>query len=536
MNSQCLPFRLIPHTTNLFLDYLDFAPAVQQFYPRSPNFLEWACKQAELINYPGERRKQIADLLERQNREFGASAKTFEHISSFRNGSCALVTGQQVGLFGGPVFSIYKALSAVKLSQEAQKLGIDCVPIFWLATEDHDLDEVNQANIPNAQGTLERLAVSVNSAPDTPVGKIQLGSGIQEALSRVADLLGDPEMTARLGDAYSPHETFGTAFGRLFAGIFADFGVILLDGSDPELDRIAAPLFRAALERSAELNAALLRRNQELDAAQYHQQVRVTPNSTLLFKFENGARVPIHSQQPGEFTIGDHRLSSDQALDFFRSAPQSFSPNVLLRPVIQDFLLPTLAYVGGAAEVAYFAQAGVVYEKLLGRITPILPRFSATLIEAKPKALLEKYRLSWEEVLLGPSDLREKIGAHLLPPSLQASFDDATAAVERTMAALEKSLAELDKSLTDSARNAQSKMLYQITNLRSRASRAELRQSEIIGRHADLLSTFLFPEKALQEREFAGIYFLAKHGGELLKGLLSTIHPDCLDHQLITIP
>ena len=144
MKSNCYPFREIPHTSKLFLDYLDFSPTVQPFYSRSPRFLEWAEDERTRIQYPAERRNRVASILERQNRNWAVSETTLKNIDRLRSGACAIVTGQQVGLFGGPVFSIYKALSAVKLAEEARKLGIDCVPIFWLATEDHDLEEVNQ--------------------------------------------------------------------------------------------------------------------------------------------------------------------------------------------------------------------------------------------------------------------------------------------------------------------------------------------------------------------------------------------------------
>lgn len=535
MNSQCLPFRQIPHSTPLFLDYLDFTPKVQAFYPRAARFLEWARDEVRRIEYPGERRKQLADILERQNRSFGAAGKTFEHIAKFRDGACALVTGQQVGLFGGPVFSIYKALSAVKLAAEAQILGVDCVPIFWLATEDHDLAEVNQSGIPNAESRLERLAAEIQSKPDAPVGTVRFGSEISDAVNRAAALLGDSEVTTLLRESYAPGESFGTSFAKLFSSLFRKFGVILLDGSDPELDRIAQPIYHAAINRNADLNQLLLQRDQQLRAAGYHQQVRITNSSTLAFMIRDGLRLPLHSDGSKGFLVGQEKISRESLLRLCESQPDAFSPNVLLRPVVQDFLLPTLAYVGGSAEVAYFAQAGAVYVALLGRVTPIVPRFSATLVEAKPKALLEKYGLTCQELFHSAGEIQETIGAHLLPPNLQASFDGATSAVELSMAAIEQALAQLDKTLVESAKNAQSKMLYQITNLHSRAARAELRQTEIVRRHADLLTTFLYPGKTLQEREFAGVYFLAKHGSDLLNELLSTVHPDCLDHQLITL-
>lgn len=535
MKSHCFPFRQVPHTSKLFLDYLDFSPSVQPFYPRSPRFLEWAKEESGRIQYQVDRRSQVAAVLDRQNRAWGASASTLENIERLSAGACAVVTGQQVGLFGGPVFSIYKALSAVKLVAEARKLGVEAVPIFWLATEDHDFDEVNQAKIPGADGKLETLVSGAQTITDAPVGTISFGPEMAEVVSRATELLGDSEVTRLLPECYRPEENFGSAFAKLFAQLFADFGVVLLDGSDPELDQIAAPLYFAAIERAPEITQAVLDRDAKLRAAGYHQQVKVTSSSTLLFAMRDGVRIAIHQTKSGDFLVGEDKVPRQQLLDLVSNSPHSFSPNVLLRPVVQDYLLPTLTYIGGAAEVAYFAQAAAVYQSLAARETPVLSRFSATLIEPKVKALLDKYNLTIPDILEGPESLRETIGARRLPPNLQSSFEKAAAAVEHSMKAVRESLAELDKTLIESAENAESKMLYQINNLRARAARAELRHSEVIQRHSELISNSLYPEKELQERSFAGIYFLAKHGKELMNGILDAMHPDCLDHQIIEL-
>lgn len=535
MKSHCFPFRQVPHTSKLFLDYLDFSPSVQPFYPRSPRFLEWAKEESGRIRYPADRRERVATILERQNRAWGASGTTLKNIERLRSSACAIVTGQQVGLFGGPVFSIYKALSAVKLAEEARKLEIDAVPIFWLATEDHDFEEVNQIEMPGSDGKLETLVSGAQSRPDAPVGTISFGPEIAQAVGRATELLGDSEIAKLLGECYRAEQNFGSAFAKLFTHLFSDFGVILLDGSDPELDGIAAPLYSAAIERAPEVTQSILDRDAKLHAAGYHQQVKVTSSSTLLFAMRDGARVPIHQTKTGEFLVGEEKVSRQQLLDLALQSPQSFSPNVLLRPVVQDHLLPTLTYIGGAAEVAYFAQAATVYESLAERATPVVPRFSATVIDPKLKALLEKYNLAIPDVFEGPDILRETIAARRLPPNLQSSFEKATAALENSMKAVRESLAELDKTLIESAENAESKMLYQINNLRARAARSELRHSEVIQRHAELISNSLYPGKELQERSFAGIYSLAKHGRQFMDGLLDAMHPDCLDHQIIEL-
>ena len=370
---------------------------------------------------------------------------------------------------------------------------------------------------------------------DAPVASVLFNDEISQVVERAQELLGESEAAELLRECYRPGESFGSAFAKLFARLFADFGVILLDGSDPALDQIAAPLYREVIERAPELNCVLLDRDQQLQSGGYHQQVRITDSSTPLFLMQDGSRVPLHLSGAGKFTAGKRELLSKELLDIAGSSPQSFSPNVLLRPLAQDYLLPTLAYVGGSAEVAYFAQVGALYEAILSRVTPILPRFSATLIEAKPQAILEHYKLSFSDLLRGPEALRETLGSRLLDQNLQNSFEHATIAVERSMQTIQDALVRLDKTLVESAVNAKSKMMHQLESLRSRAARAELRQSEVIERKARLLSNALYPDKTLQEREVAGISLIARHGKQLLNALLAQVHPDCVDHQLITL-
>jgi bacillithiol biosynthesis cysteine-adding enzyme BshC len=535
MKSHCLPFRQIPHASKLFLDYLDFTTTIRPFYGSSPRFLEWAGAQSQKIDYSSERRALVTRILERQNRAWGAGPNTVANIKRFRKGACAIVTGQQVGLLGGPVFSIYKALTTVKLAREAEKLGMDCVPVFWLATEDHDLAEVNQVRLPNAEGGLENLAANLQSKADAPVGTIKFGPEINDVLARAGELLGESEWTQWLVESYRSGEDFGSAFAKLYTRVFKDFGVILLDGSDPELDEIASPLYSAAIQNASEIAGELIERGKQLEAAGYHQQVRVTDSSTLLFMIREGTRIPIHEADSGDFLAGEHKIGRQELERLASASPQSLSPNVLLRPVVQDFLLPTLAYCGGAAEVAYFAQANVVYRRLLGRATPVVPRFSATVLEPKINAVLGKYGMAAQVAFQGPEILREELGARRLPPNLQSSFEQATSAVQHSMKTIRELLGKLDKTLVESAENAEAKMIYQINNLHARSARAELRQSEVIGRHAETLSNALYPDKTLQEREYAGIYFLAKYGSEFMNGLLDAMHPDCLDHQVIEL-
>ena len=544
MKSQCLQFTQIPHTTRLFLDYLSYTPSVRGMYPRSPIFSEWVKEEAQRVDYDSARRAKVSEILERQNRAWGASPKTQANIERLRRGALAAVTGQQVGLFGGPLFSIFKALTAVKLAEQATAAGVDCVPVFWLATEDHDLAEVNHVALVSEHGLPETFAVESrafksNAVADAPVGAVKFGPEIELVVERAATLLGDSEVTTWLRQAYRPGETLGSAFALLFARLFADWGVILLDPAEKDFHDLAKPLFRAAVERASELDEALLGRGKALEAAGYHLQVKVTSATTLLFEVKNGSRTVVHRRNNGanggEFAVGEERISPKELADQIEQAPEKFSPNVLFRPVVQDYLLPTLVYTGGAAEVAYFAQAAVVYEKLLGRVTPILPRFSATLLEAKAERILTRYQLGLPDVFHGPEKVREAIAARSLPSDLQTRFSEAYASAEHSMAAVRESIGRLDSTLIQAADRARMSMWNQINRLHRRASRAELLRNEVVTRHADALSHALFPHKALQEREVAGVSFVARYGPELLANLYQTIRPDCHDHQVIEV-
>ena len=535
---ECLPFSRIPHTTRLFQDFLSYSSQVRQFYPHPPTCFDWSEHKTPDSRYDAARRQRVSDAVERQNKAWNASPKTLANIARLRGGASASVTGQQVGLLGGPLFSILKALTAVKLAEEATAAGTETIPIFWLATADHDLAEVNHALLPGPDGSLHTLAASSRGVEDAPVGTVVFGPEIEPVVRSAVELLGATPATELLRESYRPGESLGSAFARLFSGLFAEFGVILIDPSDQEFHALAEPVYRAAIERAAELDEALLARGQALEDAGYHQQVKVTPSSTLLFTLKGGARIPVHRRANGgnavEFLVRGDAVSREELLGQIAAAPQLFSPNVLLRPVVQDYLLPTVAYTGGAAEVAYFAQAGVVYEKLLGRVTPIIPRFSVTVVEQKPKSLLDRYGLTLPDAFHGEELLRERIAARVLPAELQRAFDRTNASLQESLGAVREALAKLDKTLVDAADNAGSKIQHQIESLRARAARAELRQSEVVARHAQLLINSLVPNKMLQEREIAAIYYLSRHGVEFLNTLYSTLQTSCHDHQIAT--
>ena len=533
MIPDCISFRSIPHTTKLFSDYLSYTSQVRAFYPFPPDGGQVASRAA-VVPAGTKIHGQVADALERQNRAWGASEKTLANIQKLREGAHAVVTGQQVGLFGGPLLALLKAASVLALAKQVESAGVACVPVFWMATEDHDLAEVNQTLLLGSDFQLAAFAAPAEGKPDSPVAQVRFAAEADELVARAAQLLGDTAAAEYLRESYRAGETFSGAYAKFYTRLFAEHGLILLDPADAELHRIAAPLLVEAIERAGELDNALLARNGEIAAAGYHEQVKVTDESTPLFALVDGARTPVHRAN-GDFTIRKKRVGRDELMRLIADHPEDFNANVLLRPVLQDYWLPTLAYIGGPAEIAYFAQVGVVYEKLLGRVTTVLPRMSATLLDPKIEKLLNKYELGLEDLFHGETQLRDELAARSLPPGLKLDFERGLLAVEEAMTRIGESLHKLDPTLVEASRRAANKMRYQVGRLEKRAAQAELRKEEILTRHAAQIENSLYPHRTLQEREIAGVYFLSRYGTGLIEQLIAAAQARCPEHKIVRV-
>lgn len=526
--SECLPFTAIPHSTRLFTDFLYHFDRVQHFYPEPPRSAEWVLKQKPSIG--AERAGKVAEILVRQNRSFGSSEQAIRNAQRVGQGSLAVVTGQQVGLFGGPAYAIYKALTAIKYAQAFTEADVGCIPVFWMATEDHDFAEINQVSFPVAD-QIQNLSVRGLGKDGGYVGSIALSADIATAMNVAADVLGDSDVLRSLHDAYQPGATFGSAFARLMATIFAPYGLVLLDPADAELHTLTTPIYSAAIERSAELNRAVLERDRDLESAGYHLQVKVTSGTSFMFSLEDGVRTPIQRNASG-FHISGKTVSAEALHEAAVREPQRFTPNALLRACVQDYLLPTVLYIGGPAEVAYWAQSAPLQQQLLGSVTPIAHRFSATLVEPSHQRLLKKYGIGLTDLFAGPERTREQLAARVLPSELQARFSQIRDDFANQLLALHSDLEKLDRTLLDAAKRAGAKIQYQIERLRGRAARAELRRNAEVGRQSDRLSMALYPNKDLQERLYPGVYYVARYGPELLSSLLDQIHIECPDHQI----
>jgi bacillithiol biosynthesis cysteine-adding enzyme BshC len=510
----------------LFVDYAASREPLAPFYKAAPYGDVWARAATG-----GESYAEIADLLEKQNRNFGAGDAALKNIEKLRAGAAAIVTGQQVTLFGGPLFTLLKAATAIRKAKEA-----GAVPIFWMASEDHDLAEADHVTLPSRHAL--RLLRLEHSSENTgkPVGSVRLGEEIRPLLEQATELLGPGEVLDALKAAYTRDATYAEAFGRLLARIFADEGLILIDAAGREFHRLGMPVLRAAIERAAELEALLLERTRLLEERGYAAQVLVTESSSLLFLIDDktGMRLALKRKDDRTWLAGKTLYSTADLLGILESAPERLSANALLRPVFQDAILPTATYVGGPAEIAYFAQSQVLYEAVLGRTTPVLPRLSATLVEPALAKIMAQHEISVPELIAAhPDEMAQRLGARAIPVEGKRKLAAAGNALDEELKTVTEWMNRLDAGLGKSAEVAASKMRYQMERLRRLAANHQLQTEASLRKHVDALYLNLFPDNHPQERVVGAASFLARYGEGLVRELVELAAQDCPGHRVV---
>jgi bacillithiol biosynthesis cysteine-adding enzyme BshC len=530
--ADCYPIAVAPGLSRLFLDYCAGGAAVRTFYASLPPESGWQARQALPAHWP-----ELVRLLAEQN----ASTAAAPALEALAQGAGVVVTGQQVGLFGGPLYTPLKAATALARAHQATQAGRPHAAIFWLATEDHDFAEINHVVFPGRR-ELRKLVYTSAPRAERPVGGLVLDDSILPLVDQAGELLGASDAMEALAAAYQPGRTFAQAFAEFYSRAFAAQGLLVLDASGRDFHRLGAPVLRAALERADELHQALLDRNRELEAAGYHAQVAVTAQSSLLFLVDErtGARqalkrtAPSAAEPQGLWQAGRQSYTSADLLGILAAEPERISPSALLRPVFQDLLLSTSLTIGGPAEIAYFAQSAVLFERILGRKTPAEPRFSATMVEPAIGELLRRHELTPERVFgENKESLAQLLAARHMPVEGKRKLAAAGKALDAELAPLLEWMRGLDAGLGRSAETSASKMRYQMNRLRRLAANFELQREASLARHAETLCQALHPGGVLQERLHGAAYYFARYGVELAETLSRQAENSCPGHTAI---
>jgi bacillithiol biosynthesis cysteine-adding enzyme BshC len=540
---ETISFERIPHQTRLFLDYLRDPVALREFYPSAVRFHhELPARASEVISAYQTDRSLLCEALKDMNAGWGAGVETLQNIQLLSEPDClAVVSGQQAGLFSGPLYTIYKALSAVKLAGCLSQRKTKAVPVFWMATEDHDFPEVAKAEFIGRDCRLAQVEAPSNLHQDSqPVGRVVIDSSINDVLSRLFELLPasefTPDLMTLLRDAWAPGRGYGEAFARMMTSLLGKHGLILLDPLDARLKTLAAPLYANAALRAYEIATAIEARSKKLEAAGYHAQVTPSENSFPLFLHDaRGARHAMTRSEEGNYTTkqGDQAYTVEELANLALTQPERFSPNVTLRAVVQDFLLPTVAYYGGAAEIAYFAQTAEVYRILQRPATPILPRSSLTMIERHTGRLLEKYGLKLSDLFVGLEDLLARVVEEHLGADTARSFAKTEATVNGELDSLREQLRSIDPTLADALETGRRKINYQLEGLRTRFHRAQMGRDEAAHRQLQRAFEQLYPNKDLQERHINVTSLLARHGRYVIDWIYNAINIGSNEHQIV---
>ncbi len=562
--------RRLPGTSRLYADFLYDSERLAGFFPAGPRSIPALLQRVEALDldrrFPLELRRRVAGLLAATFAGFDPGPAAAENLDRLtRPGTVVVVAGQQTGLFGGPLLTLYKALTAIRLARELSDAGRPAVPVFWLASQDHDLDEINQAWLLDRDSELCCVEAGVEpAAAGQPVGEIGFGQGIEAALAEwseraapavvpaMSDSQDSPvpaaaaaaraaaaapaDAAARLRAAYHPGATFASSFARLMAEWFAPWGLLLLDPLIRGWEELARPLYLAAFDRAAELRQALARRDRELEARGYHLQVTQAESASLLFLQDGAARRLLRrlpdSGEARRWLFGDEPLAAAELRRRLEERPERVSPAALLRPLLQDSLLPVVCQISGPAETAYLAQSSAL-SALLGVPAPQpWPRASLTFTDARARRLLSRHRLRLEDLFQSPA--ADLLARASLDPGLEAALSGLQSNLQSGLEALLQRLENYDPTLLDAARTAAAKIRHQSDQLAARIARSMARRNEELRRHAAHLSNLLFPHRQLQERVLNSAAILARNP-EFLERVYAALAPSSPDHLLLPL-
>ncbi len=531
--------------TNLFADYHSNFEKLAGYF--SGNFKEkgvWE-KKIHALQKKNFDRQTLHRVLNDQNRDFQSGIKTLANIDLLGNDTTfAVVTGQQLGIFTGPLYTIYKAVTAVKL---AKKLSADFpeynfVPVFWLESEDHDFDEINKVSFINSANEVSQFEYLLGGKPLEKniggMGTVLLDEHIEQLFQSIEANLPKSDYTPALLEMlrgyYKPGTTLLKAFVGFFNHVYEDSGLVFMNPNTPDFKKIVSPLFTNEINSNSEASKLVVQTSVELED-HYHAQIKA--KALNLFMFYKGGRHLIEPSESGDYFLKNlrQRYTKEELLTIAKETPELLSPNVVLRPLCQDTMLPTIAYVGGPGEIAYFAQLKSVYEYFNVTMPVIYPRASVTLMEEKIKKILEKYSLELEEIFGDVDTILAKVSEQVSEVKVDALFESLDVRMKESLNEARFGIQQIDATLNGTIDATIAKFAQQLDVLKQKTQKAQQQKEEISLKQIKKASLNIFPNGNFQEREFSVIQYLNKYGPDFVKWVANEIEIDKFQHEVITL-
>ncbi|MDQ0339211.1 bacillithiol biosynthesis cysteine-adding enzyme BshC [Caldalkalibacillus uzonensis] len=456
-----------------------------------------------------------------------AQQERLEHLQ--REESVVVIGGQQAGLLTGPLYTLYKAITILKVAAEQEaRLGVPVIPVFWIAGEDHDFQEINHLFVPRTKGTgLEKLVLNEpeeqmkRSIAHRTFSCREVGAWVEQVFEQMPQTEFTDKVRQLIMDTLEKAGSYTDFFAGLMHYLFSRYGLLFVNSADPGLRRLESAVFETIITHYDVIDSDVRRQTARMESKGYAPQVTLGQYPALLFIYENGQRLLLE-KKGGYFQTKDGQFTYSEAelLQLAQEEPWRLSNNVITRPFMQESLFPTLSFVAGPGEVAYWALYGTYFERLNLKLPVIMPRLNLTIIEPHIGNILEKHHIDIQTVFGSFDSFREQWLAEQDELQLEESFARVRQEVERLYQPLIEKVARINKGMEQLGRKNLDKVLEQVDYLHKRSSSAFRAQHEAAMRQFDKVEQALYPEGQLQERVYHPFYFFNKHGLQLLEGLM----------------